>query len=437
MALVPEKLPQFALAALVFALALVMFVVLNQSDSPSSGPASPDAAAPPAAVPTQARIDRLEREIEAGNRDPQAYAALGTALVQGLRETQDRVLYVRAKRAFAAAVRRDRSNVEAIVGLGTLALTRHDFRAALRLGRKARAAGPRSFAPFAVLVDAYVELGRYAAAERTLQQMVDFKPSLAAYARISYFRELHGDLPGALRAMRLAVAATPGPGENRSSVQTLIGGLEFQRGRLRAATSSYRSALAGQAGYVPALEGMARVEAARGRYGRAIEHLRGVVARRPLPEYLIPLIEIQLAAGRRTAAARDVDRLRVEQRRLAGTEANVGPEQVLFEADHGSPERALALSRRAYAAAPSVRAADALGWALTKSGRPRRGLSYARRSLRLGSRDPLLLYHAGVSAKAAGRPDLARRYLSRALKANPGFSPLHAPAARRALRSLK
>ena len=34
--------------------------------------------------------------------------------------------------------------------------------------------------------------------------MIDLQPNLASYARVSYFRELHGDLAGASRAMRLA-----------------------------------------------------------------------------------------------------------------------------------------------------------------------------------------------------------------------------------------
>ena len=37
--------------------------------------------------------------------------------------------------------------------------------------------------------------------------MIDRRPNLAGYARVSYVRELRGDLPGAVEAMRLAVAA--------------------------------------------------------------------------------------------------------------------------------------------------------------------------------------------------------------------------------------
>ena len=79
-------------------------------------------------------------------------------------------------------------------------------------------------------------------------------------------------------------------------------------------------------------------------------------------------------------------------------------ESVLFEADHGSPARAVALGRRVWAAAPSVRSADALGWALTRAGRPAEGLHWARRALQLGSRDPLFRFHAGriAARKRAG-----------------------------------
>jgi tetratricopeptide (TPR) repeat protein len=369
--------------------------------------------------------------------EPQTYALLGATLLERLRETGDPGLYTRAETAFGEALERDPRSLDATVGLGTLALARHDFRTALRHGRAARRINPRSFAPFAVLVDALIELGRYGAAERALQQMIDFKPGLASYARVSYFRELHGDLDGAVRAMRLAASAAPSAGENRSYIQTLLGDLELQRGRIAAAAASYQMALAGFPGYAPAIAGLARVDAARGRLEPTIERLRGVAARLPLPEYVIALGEAELAAGRRGAAARDFELVRAEQRLLGRSGVNTDAELAVFEADHGSTRRALRLARRGYAAAPSVRSADALGWALTRAGRPRQGLAYARRALGLGSRDPHFLYHAGVAARAAGVPAAARAYLTRALVANPRFSPLHAPRALRALRGLR
>jgi tetratricopeptide (TPR) repeat protein len=437
MTLVLRKLPSLAAAGVVFVVALGVLALVNRPPDSLPGAVQSNAApAAPTAASTQARISGLEAALAKGGDEPQTYALLGGALMQRLRETGDPGLYTRADMAFHEALERDPLNLDATVGLGTLALARHDFRAALHHGQRARRTEPGSFAPFAVLVDARIELGRYGAAERTLQQMIDFKPGLASYARVSYFRELHGDLGGAVRAMRLAASAAPGAGENRSYIQTLLGNLELERGRPAAAAASYRMALAGFPGYAPANAGLARVDAAKGRFEPAIDRLRGVVERLPLPEYVIALGETELAAGRRADALRDFDLVRAEQRLLGASGVNTDAEIAVFEADHGDRQRALRLGRRGYAAAPSVRSADALGWALTRAGRPAQGLAYARRALRLGSRDALFLYHAGMAASAAGEDAAARGYLARALAANPRFSPLHAPLSRRALRGL-
>jgi hypothetical protein len=109
----------------------------------------------------------------------------------------------------------------------------------------------------------------------------------------------------------------------------------------------------------------------------------------------------------------------------------------IVEADHGDPARAVVLARRAWTEAPSVRSADALGWALTRAKQPQAGLEYARRALRLGSRDALFLYHAGIAARDAGDSGAARRYLTGSLAGNERFSALHARRARAALAGLR
>jgi Flp pilus assembly protein TadD len=84
-----------------------------------------------------------------------------------------------------------------------------------------------------------------------------------------------------------------------------------------------------------------------------------------------------------------------------------------------------------------VRAEDALGWALTRAGDPGAGLEHARRALRLGSRDPLFLLHAGIAARDAGRTAEARRLLTDSLAHGPGFSPLWGPRTEQALKELR
>jgi hypothetical protein len=71
---------------------------------------------------------------------------------------------------------------------------------------------------------------------------------------------------------------------------------------------------------------------------------------------------------------------------------------------------------------------------LTRAGRPQAGLRWAHRALRLGSVDPALRYHAGMSALAAGRPAEGRRNLRIAIAHGLAAQPLHLQRAREALR---
>jgi tetratricopeptide (TPR) repeat protein len=332
--------------------------------------------------------------------------------------------------------------------------------------------------------------------------MVDRKPNLAAYARVSYVRELQGDLPGAASAMRLAVAAGGPAPENNAYVSTLLGELERRRGRTGAARRAFERARASVPRFAAAEAGLARLvadlaaprasterttprravpgatagdttpcralpgaaagrttpsraipAAAAGRttgrrarvaahqraacrraLGASISRLRGIVERLPLPEYVVALGETELAAGRTTAGRRDLALVAVEQRLQQAAGVDIDVELAVFEADHGSPRRAVALARRAWAAAPSVRAADALGWALARNGDPEAGLRWSQRALRLGSLDPVWRAHAGLSALAAGRRDEGRRQLRIALAHGLGGYPWQAQRAHRALR---
>jgi tetratricopeptide (TPR) repeat protein len=363
-----------------------------------------------------------------------AYTALGDIYLQRARETSDPAFYSRAGQAFDAARRLAPDDANAVIGLGTLALARHDFQEGLELGLDARRLAPESHRPLAVLADAQIELGLYPAAARTLDRMVALKPNLTSYSRISYFRELHGDLAGAAQAMALAVSAGGGTAENVAYVQTLLGNLELQRGHVAAAQAAYDQAVAGLPSYLPAQAGLARIDAGAGREGPAIARYRRIVARRPLPEYAIALAEAELTAGRARAASADLDLVRAEAQLLRAAGVNVDVEIALFEADHGDPAEAVRLAQRAIAAAPSVRSEDALGWALTRAGDPAAGLEHARRALRLGSADPSFLYHAGVAARASGHDALGRTWLHRALAHRAALSPYHARRAEEALR---
>jgi tetratricopeptide (TPR) repeat protein len=420
---------------LAFALAVAVFSATRGDERAAAGPPRVGGIDAPDVRPqadTDARIARLQADVRSGRTD--RAADLADAYLQKVRETGDASYYTRADALLQRALARDPRDQGTLVEAATLAAARHDFRGALRLSRRALAVAPETVAPLPVLVDALVELGRYDEAERTLQRLVDLKPNLSSYARVSYFRELTGDLPGAIEAMRRAVSAGGAVPENVAYVQSLLGGLELGRGHLGAAGHAYDAALTAMPSYAPAAAGRARLAAVRGDLPGAIARWRRIVERLPLPEYVIALGETELAAGRVAAGRRDLELVRGEQQLLAGAGVNTDVELAIFEADHGSPARGVALARAAWATAPSVRSADALGWALTRTGRPAAGLRWAQRALRLGSLDPSVRYHAGMTALAAGRRDAGRRDLRLAIAHGLAAQPLHMRRAQEALR---
>ena len=172
---------------------------------------------------------QVARNGDASPDDARRLTALGDANVQRARETGDPGgnLMAAAERAYDKALRRDPGDAGAATGMGAVALSGHDFRGGLEWGQRARRAEPDLVRPYAVLVDAQIELGRYDAAGRSLQRMIDLKPNLASYSRVSYYRELHGDHAGALEAMALAVSAGGDAPEQVAYVQTLLGDLHL------------------------------------------------------------------------------------------------------------------------------------------------------------------------------------------------------------------
>jgi tetratricopeptide (TPR) repeat protein len=360
--------------------------------------------------------------VRAAPASATAYAALGDAYLSRARESGDPGFYSRAERAFDASLRRDARDVAGLIGAGTLAGLRHDFKAQLRRGLEARRVAPALARPLTVVADAQIELGRYPAAARTIQRLVDLKPALASYARVSYFRELSGDVNGAVAAMRLAASAG-GSQEGSAYVQTLLGDLELARGHIGAARDAYRFALRDMPHYPQALTGLARLDVANGDLRSAAARLRRATARLPLTSSLTLLAEVERAAGHHRAARANLAAARVQHALLGKNGTHPDAEAVLFEANHGSAARAAELGRRVWRAAPSIRSADALGWALTRAGRPGAGFAWASRALRTGSRDPLFRLHAGVAARRAGLGPEAARHFALARKGRAALSP--------------
>jgi tetratricopeptide (TPR) repeat protein len=341
---------------------------------------------------------------------------LGNRFAQRARETGDASYYARAEAAYRGALKVAANDLPATLGLGSVALSRHRFRAGLSLGRRAVALSPSTAEGYGVVGDALVELGRYEQAFTTFNRMVSLRPSVSSYARVSYARELLGDVPGAAAAMQLAVDAAVGEPEALAWSRTQLGKLFWTHGRLAAAARQYRAALYARPAYAPTLDALAQVEAARGHSTRAIALARLASEILPLPQYVANLGDLLhgSAARRQYALVDAIARLE----RAHGV--NVDLEIALFDVDHRIDlRRTVALARLAQSERPSIDGDDVLAWALARVGRCGEARRYSRRALRLGTLDAPKFFHRGVIERCLGHRAAARHWFARAHDTNP------------------
>jgi tetratricopeptide (TPR) repeat protein len=215
---------------------------------------------------------------------------------------------------------------------------------------------------------------------------------------------------------------------------TQLGKVHFSAGRYDEAGRWYRRALAALPGYVYALDALAQVEGARGRYAEAIELAQQAVDRIPLPQFVTLLGDLYHVSGQETLARDQYELMGAIHQLLQANGVRSDLEIAVYYADHGIRlGEALELARAARDARPSITGEDALAWALERNGRCEEALPYSERALRLGTRDASLYFHRGMIERCLSRASEANAWFRKALELNPGFSLLWAPVAKAAL----
>jgi tetratricopeptide (TPR) repeat protein len=377
-------------------------------------------------------IEVLQERVKSVPEDGRGWASLGLAYVRQAWITADPRYYPMADEALHRSLRILPGSPDALLGLAALAAAEHDFDAALTLGTRARALNPYDANAHGIVGDALVELGRYEKGFASFQTMVDTRPDTASLARVSYARELLGDLPDAIRAMQQArtYAGTPA---DTAWASYHLGLLYLNQGRPVRASEMFRDGARLDPASVQPLLGLSTVALARSDLPEAVRLMEDVVERRPTPEYAIALGDLSKLAGDAAAAERNYDLARVGFELLARSGVDADLETALFEADHGDPATALAAAEAAWAERRSIQAADAMAWALHMNERDDEAARYARRARSLGTREGLFFYHAGVIELARGNHEAGRSLLRRALAVDPWFSILGMQDARQRL----
>lgn len=163
----------------------------------------------------------------------------------------------------------EKSLIEATTLKANVLLSQHRFHEGLIVAEKAHAMNPYSTQAFAALIDANVELGNYERAVELTDQMMNVRPGLEAYARASYLRELHGDLEGAIDAMRMAVEAGYPGYENTEWTRVALAELYEKTGDREMAERTYRISMQLRENNPFAQGGLARILTDKGQFAEA------------------------------------------------------------------------------------------------------------------------------------------------------------------------
>ncbi|MBP6313474.1 MAG: tetratricopeptide repeat protein [Flavobacteriales bacterium] len=177
-------------------------------------------------------------------------------------------------------------------------LSQHQFAEALTLGEEAVKLDPNKAFNYGVLVDANVELGNYEKAVVMSDKMVATRPDLQSYGRVSYLREIHGDMTGAITAMEMAVKAGYPGSDETSWCHVQLGGLHERSGDLATAAIHYADAITERPGYPFALAAAGRVAGKQKNFAQAEADLKQAIATMPDAHFYMDLARIYKAQGK-------------------------------------------------------------------------------------------------------------------------------------------
>lgn len=363
------------------------------------------------------------------------YNKLAVAYIRRARETGDFSLNTNAETAVKRALEIDENNFEANKINSSLLLTFHRFTEALELGTRLQQKYPTDAFFYGVLTDANVELGNYDEALKNVQQMVDLRPDMSSYSRVSHVRSLYGDSEGAIEAMITAARITdPADKEAQAWCLTRLGEEYFRIGEYEKSEKQFDDALKIFPNYHLALAAKGKALAAKGDYENAIKFYTNAQERVPLTETVIQLGNLYTKIGDNEKAGKQYELAEViekssgniDQRRLA-----------LLWADRDQKlDESLEIAKKTSETRKDIYTNDVLAWSLYKKGNFEEAKKVINEALSLKTKDAQIFYHAGMIEKELGNKKEAKEFLQKALKLSPNFDILQAEKAKTALESL-
>ena len=234
--------------------------------------------------------------------DPMAHYKLATLFVSEARITGEHGHYYPAaleiiEKLLAKEDLDKDLKFSALILKSGILLSLHQFDKALTISQKAIGMNNYNAQAYGVLADAYVEMGDYPKAIKATERMMDIRPDLRSYSRVSYLREIHGDPQGAIEIMQLAVQSGYPGQEETAWAQLALGDLYRLYGKSENALATYEDILTHRENYPFATAAIAQLKSDEGKYTKAIQLLEEAIAVIPEIGFYIQLAEIYKVQG--------------------------------------------------------------------------------------------------------------------------------------------
>jgi tetratricopeptide (TPR) repeat protein len=369
----------------------------------------------------------LQSELKNNPDNSKAALSLATLFIQEARVSGNYLYYDRAALKYVNDVlKRDSLNFDALTLKSLVYLSQHHFSDGLSLAIKAQQINPYNAFIYGILVDGNVEMGNYDSAVSNSDKMVSIRPDLRSYSRISYLREIYGDYPGAIQAMRMAVDAGAPGDETTEWTRIQLGRLYENTGDLKSAQMHYMIALDERPGYAYALAGLARITLASKDIQQAITYYKKADSLVNDNSFLEELSDVYQLSGQKTKAdsvANMVIDALSQNARSGLSDENIGHyadrELAYAYLKVNNYGKALEHALIEYNRRPeNIDVNETLAWVYYCKGEYDKALPFLQVALKTNSKNPILLCRAGLIYARSGDKLAAKTRLQEALASN-------------------
>lgn len=302
---------------------------------------------------------------------------------------------------------------QALVSKASVMLSQHQFKEALEIGQQALQMETKDAQVYGILCDANVELGQYDKAVAMADKMVSIKPDLRSYARISYLRELHGEVEGAIEAMQMAVKAGVAGQEGTAWARNTLANLYLEYGYVEEAKQQVERCLVERTDFPFALATKATIELHQDNIDKAAAANEKAMNGMPEFSFYITKAKIQELKGEKAAYESTKTALLEMMKEDTESGHNMSLETGRIYLDlFNDPAKALEVVQPEYEKrADNIEVNILMGTILYEMGKYQKALAHFEKASRTNCQKPDLICLKAMTLHKTGTPELAIQQL--------------------------